>query len=547
MAKAGSKAGSRSGPRSNEADYVVVGSGSAGSACAARLAESGARVILLEAGKSDDQFLVKKPGMIGPMHSVPQIKKTVDWGYYTTPQEHALDRRIPQTRGKVVGGSSSVNGMLWVRGNRANYDAWAAEGCTGWGADDVNAVYRRIEDFEDGADEYRGAGGPIKVTRHTCPVEPSIQFNQATADTLGVKILRDYNGESQEGASMFQQSVSGGLRYSSSRGYLHERVAPGPELQTEVHVAQVLVDRGRATGVEVIDADGSRRTIRAGREVILAAGVFGSPQLLMLSGIGPSAHLAEHGIDVLADLPVGDNLHDHLFVPTTWHVPSAKHRGTPWHFARGLAQELTRGNSYLANTVFESVAFVRTSQATDVPDLQLHVLPWAYPSPNQDAPVRHKVDPRACLTVMSTLIYPKSRGTVRLASSDPTAAPLIDFNYLAEPADRELLAEGVEMIREIMGSAAFGGAVKSEVHMGAGIAGAALRDEVSNRATTVYHGVGSCRMGVDERAVVDPDLKVRGIEGLRVADASIMPSIIGGNTNAPSIMIGDKAAELVLT
>jgi choline dehydrogenase len=534
-------------PRANEADYVVVGSGSAGSACAGRLAESGASVILLEAGKSDEQFLVKKPGMIGPMHSVPQIKQRIDWGYYTTPQEHALGRKIPQTRGKVVGGSSSVNGMVYVRGNRANYDGWAAEGNTGWSADEVNTVYKRMEDWVDGEDDFRGAGGPIRVARHSVPVEPSSQFVQATADTLGVKVLKDYNAESQEGASMMQQNAVGGLRYSASRGYIHGRDLPTLSLQTEVHVAKIVVAEGRAIGVEVIDTDGAHRVVRAGKEVIVSAGVFGSPQILMLSGIGHPEHLAQHGIPVLADLPVGDNMHDHLFVPLTFHVPTAKHRGTPWHFARGLAREITIGNSFLANSVFESVAFVRTSQATDVPDLQIHLLPWAYPTPNQDAPIRHKVDPRACVTLMSTLIYPRSRGTLRLASGDPTSAPLIDFQYLAEQGDVEVLAEGVEMIREVMASAAFGGAVKSEVHMGTQFTRAALRDEVRNRATTVYHGVGTCRMGVDERAVVGPDLKVRGIEALRVADASVMPSITGGNTNAPSIMIGDKAAELILS
>ncbi len=530
----------------DEADYVVVGAGSAGAAAASRLAASGASVILLEAGKKDTSMLVTKPGMIGPMHADPSIKKRVDWGYYTVPQQHMNNRVIPQTRGKVVGGSSSINGLLWVRGNRANYDSWAAEGNTGWDADSVNETYRRVEDFEDGADEFRGAGGPIKVTRHTQPTEASLQFEQATADTLGVKILKDYNAAEQEGVSRFQQSAFEGKRYSSSRGYLTNTDWPTIQVQAQVHVQKVVIENGRATGVEVVDKGGSRRVVRAGKEVILSAGVFGSAQILMLSGVGPAAHLADHGIEVKADLPVGDNLHDHLFVPTTWLMPNAVHRGIPTYFARGLVKELTRGGSFLENTVFETVAFLRTSLATDVPDLQIHVLPWAYPSPNQDAPVRHKVDRRRALTVMSTLIYPRSRGTLRLASSDPSAAPLIDMNYLAEAGDRQVLIEGVEMIREIMQSAAFGGNVTAELHPGPAIDSEALKAEVLNRATTVYHGVGTCRMGVDERAVVGPDLKVRGIEGLRVADASIMPSIIGGNTNAPSIMIGDKCAELVL-
>lgn len=530
----------------DEADYVVVGAGSAGAAAASRLAASGASVILLEAGKKDTSMLVTKPGMIGPMHAEPKLKKLVDWGYYTTPQKHMNDRVLAQTRGKVVGGSSSINGLLWVRGNRANYDSWAAEGNTGWDADSVNDAYQRVEDFEDGANDYRGAGGPIKVTRHSQPTEASLQFEQATADTLGVKILKDYNAAEQEGVSRFQQSAKGGKRYSSSRGYLTEADRPTLQVQAEVHVQKVVIENGRATGVEVRDKKGSLRTIRAGKEVILSAGVFGSAQILMLSGVGPAAHLAEHSIEVKADLPVGDNLQDHLFVPTTWLMPNAVHRGIPTYFARGLARELTVGGSFLENSVFETVAFVRTSLATDVPDLQIHVLPWAYPSPNQDAPIRHKVDRRRALTVMSTLIYPRSRGTVRLASSDPAAAPLIDMNYLAEAGDRQVLLEGVEIIREIMESAAFGGNVTSELHPGKAIDSEAMKSEVLNRATTVYHGVGTCRMGVDDRAVVGPDLRVRGIDGLRVADASIMPSIIGGNTNAPSIMIGDRCAELVL-
>jgi len=341
-----------------------------------------------------------KPGMIGPMHAVPQLKKTVDWGYYTTPQHHLNGRELPQPRGKVVGGSSSINGLLWVRGNRANYDSWASEGNPGWDADAVNDVYRRVEDFEDGPDDYRGAGGPIKVTRHTQPTEASLQFQQAAADTLGVKILKDYNAAEQEGVSTFQQSAHGGTRYSASRGYLTNADRPTLQMQPEVQANRVLIENNRAIGVEIRDKKGNHRTVRAGKEVILSAGVFGSAQLLMLSGIGPAAHLAEHGITVAADLPVGENLHDHMFHALTFHATSSTMKGNAFFFAKGLFQEVVRGDSFLANSVFESVAFVRTSHATDVPDLQIHLLPWSYPSPNQDAPIRHKVDPRSSVTLL---------------------------------------------------------------------------------------------------------------------------------------------------
>ncbi|MCW2856124.1 MAG: choline dehydrogenase [Marmoricola sp.] len=534
--------------RSTEADYVIVGSGSSGSALAGRLAEAGHSVILLEAGKSDEKFLVKKPGMIGPMHAVPQIKKTVDWGFYSTPQKHILDRKMPVPRGKVVGGSSSINGMVYVRGNRANFDAWAAEGNEGWDADSVNTAYKRMEDFEGGEDTYRGAGGPIRITRNKFPQEGSLQFIQATSDALGVPINEDYNGASQTGISRMQQNAADGLRYSASRGYVHNLAPDKLELQSEVMVTKVNIENGRATGVDVTDKNGSKRTIRAGKEVILSAGFVGSAQLLMLSGVGHAQHLRDHGITVISDLPVGDNLHDHMFHALTFHTTSTKMKGSAGFFARGIAKEVLRpGTTFLANSVFEAVGFLKTSQAqNNVPDLQLHMLPWSYVSPNQDEPIMHDVDPRTSMTILATLIYPKSRGTLRLASADPNATALIDFNYLADNADLELLGEGSEMVREIMASKAFGGAVKEEIHPGIGLQGSELRTAILNRATSVYHGVGTCRMGVDELSVVTPDLKVRGVEGLRVADASIMPSITGGNTNAPAIMIGEKAAALIL-
>lgn len=534
--------------RSNEADYVVVGSGSSGSAVAGRLAEAGHSVILLEAGKSDLKFLTKKPGMIGPMHAVPQIKKTVDWGFYSTPQKHILDRKMPVPRGKVVGGSSSVNGMVYVRGNRANFDSWAAEGNEGWDADSVNAAYKRMEDYEGGEDAYRGAGGPIRVTKNKFPQEGTHQFVEATANALGVPINEDYNGASQEGISRMQQNAADGLRYSASRGYVHDLAPATLELQSEVMVTKVVISNGRATGVEVTDKNGAKRTIRAGKEVILSAGFVGSAQLLMLSGVGHAQHLRDHGIQVISDLPVGDNLHDHMFHALTFHTTSTKMKGSPAFFAKGIVKEVLRpGTTFLANSVFESVGFVKTSQATnDVPDLQLHMLPWSYVSPNQDEPVMHDVDPRTAMTILTTLIYPHSRGTLRLANTDPTSTPLIDFNYLGDSADLDLLLEGSEMVRAIMADGAFKGHVKEEIHPGITLQGPDLRQEILNRATSVYHGVGTCRMGVDELSVVTPDLKVRGVEGLRVADASIMPSITGGNTNAPAIMIGEMAAQIIL-
>ncbi|MEO6885242.1 MAG: FAD-dependent oxidoreductase [Jatrophihabitantaceae bacterium] len=529
------------------ADYVIVGSGSAGSIIARRLADSGASVILLEAGRKDNTQLVRKPGMIGPLHSVPQLKKKVDWGHNTVEQKHALGRRIPQTHGKVVGGSSSINGMVFVRGNHKNYDDWAAEGNTGWSFADVLPSFKKFESFEDGEGEYRGGSGPIKVIRAKDLTPASEAFIDAFSDTVGVAKNPDYNGAEQEGVSLFQQSNSGGLRYSTSVGYLDDR--PGNlTVLAKTQAARIVIENKRATGVEILTKTG-RETIRAAREVIVSAGVYGSPQLLMLSGVGPADHVRAFGIDVVADLPVGDNLHDHLFVPMSFAMPTAIRKPAASYFARAFVKENLRKNStWLARSVFEVVAFARSPLATAIPDLQIHVLPWSYPSPNQDdTTVRHMPDPRQSLTIMSTLIYPKSRGTFRLTSADPTAAPAIDPNYLDEQTDIDVLVSGMEMIRETMANKAIAGGVKVEISPGPQYPTSAdLAKEVLNRATTVYHPVGTCRMGVDERAVVDPQLRVRGVEGLRVADASIMPSIVGGNTNAASMMIGERAAALIL-
>ena len=528
------------------ADYVIAGAGSAGCVLARRLAESGASVILLEAGGPDTTRLVRKPGMIAIFHNVPQLKKRLDWGYYTVPQEHANNRKVPQPRGWVRGGSGSINGMLFVRGNHQNYDDWAASGCPGWGWNDVLPSFKRMEDWEGGASDLRGAGGPVKVTRQKDLTPASQAFMDALAETAGVKKIDDYNGESQEGASVIQQNVANGLRYSSSVAYLDDHGLPNLTILTNTQTTRVVIENGRATGVEV-KAGNDTKLITATREVILSAGVFNSPQLLMLSGVGPAEHLRSVGIEVKQNLPVGENLHDHLFVPMTYVMKSAVHHGSAPYFFKGLIKEELRKDTWLSRTVFEAFGFVRSSIAGEVPDIQLHALPWSYPFPNQDSPKRWKVDPRSSLTIFSTLIYPKSRGTVRLASADPDAKPVIDMGYLSHPDDATVLLDGMELIRETMSSSLVAPGVTEELNPGRNRPDrAALEKELPNWATSVYHGVGTCRMGSDERAVVGPDLRVNGIEGLRVADASIMPAIVGGNTNAPAMMIGEHAATLIL-
>lgn len=530
----------------HEAEYVVVGAGSAGCAVAGRLAEAGADVCLIEAGGSGSGFMFRKPGMITMIHADPKLKARFDWGYYHAPQRHLGGRVIPATRGKIMGGSSSVNGMIFVRGNRENFDEWAAEGNAGWGYDDILASYKRMEDWEGGQSKYRGAGGPVKVIENHDITEASRRFVDAGAAALGVPVNPDYNGESQDGMHVIQENTRDGVRYSSSRAYVEGPHRVNLKVQSKATATRIVIEGGRAVGVEIQQGK-QRRVIRATKEVIVSAGAYASPQLLMLSGIGPADHLVEHGIDVVSDLPVGDNLIDHMFVPMTYDMSGTPHRGTPTYFFRGIARELLRpGRTFMSHSVFEGGAFLRTSLAAGpAPDMQLLALPWVYP-PHQDEPIRIKPDPRPALSMFSTLVQPRSRGTLRLASADPTAAPVIDPNWLAEPEDLQVLVEGLKMIREIMSHPSIAPYVREEMEPGPSYDDSRLADLVRERGTTVYHPVGSCRMGVDERAVVDPALRVRGVEGLRVADASIMPNIISGNTNAPSMVIGERCSEIIL-
>lgn len=530
-------------------DYIICGAGSSGCVIASRLTEDpNCKVLLLEGGGHDRSRVVRTPGFVSIIHIVPPLKKQYMWSTKTAPRAPTLDRKIPLMTGKVLGGSSSINGMVFIRGNRANYDSWAAEGCAGWGYNDVLPYFKKLEDFESGASAFRGAGGPIKVSRPDEMSPVSEAFLQATKSACGVDIIEDYNAGSQEGASLFQLSSRDGKRYSTSVGYIDpakDRKNLTVVLGALVH--KLILEGNRAVGV-VYSVGKEVKEARASAEVIVSAGALGTPPILMRSGIGPAAHLKSHGIQVKADLPVGQNLHDHLFVPLTFLTPRGGHKGTGLHFLSGMIQQGITGKGWFGRSVFETVAFVKSDPSRAIPDIQIHSLPWAYPSPNQDTMDVEppNVDKRPAFTLFATLIYPKSRGELLLTSADPTVMPHIDPHYLEDQADTETLIKAIDVCRSIMAAPAMQKENAGELAPGSDFKDeASLRREMPNRVTTVYHPVSTCRMGVDARAVVGPDLKVRGLEGLRVADGSIMPSITGGNTNAPCIMIGEKAANLI--
>ncbi len=536
----------------SEFDYVVIGSGSSGGIVASRLSEDPTvRVLLLEAGGSDRTALIRKPGMVGVVHQVKQLKKKLDWGFRTVPQVHMNHRRVPYTRGKVIGGCSSINGMLYLRGHRQNYDDWAADGCEGWGYDDVLPYFKKLESHEDGETEYHGATGPIRVTRHPADqVSPvSDAFLSAASEVCGIPIGDDFNADNQHCAAMFHMSAADGVRSSVGECYVEPALErPNFTVETGALVRRVVIENGRATGVEY-QRGGVADFVRAEREVVISGGAIGSPQILMLSGIGPADHLREHGIDVHVDLPgVGKNLHDHLFVPITYRSPTSQHRGTVLHFFGGMLREyLGGGDSWFGRMNFEAGAFIKSQAKAPIPDVQLHTMPWGYFTPNQDGPGRPDLDTGHCLTILVTLIYPESRGELRLTSDLPDQEPHIDPAFLEAGADLELLMRGIRRTREICSHAVMADHLEKELTPGASRASdEELVEEIRLRGCTGYHPVGTCKMGVDPMTVVDPQLRVRGVEGLRVADASIMPSVPGGNTNAPCMMVGERAASLIL-
>ena len=516
-------------------DYIIVGAGSAGCVLAARLSEDpAAQVLLLEAGGPDRAMEIHIPAAFSKL-----FKSAVDWNYATEPEPRLNGRQLYWPRGKVLGGSSSINAMIYVRGNRLDYEHWKSLGNDGWGFDDVLPYFLKSENQQRGASPYHSVDGPQCVSDLRY-VNPLTRAFLAGAEELGFPRNDDFNGASQDGAGLYQVTQKDGRRHSAADAYLKPAM-PRQNLIaiTGAHATRVLLEGPRATGVEYI-AEGATKTATAGHEVILCGGAVNSPQLLLLSGIGPAAELQRAGVRVSHDLPgVGKNLQDHPMVSVgyfcTKPVSLASAESLP-----NLLRYILFKRGPLASNVAEAGIFVRTRDALAVPDLQLIFGPAYY--------VNHGFDTRKehCFGFGPTLIAPESRGEITLRSADPLAAPAIRANYLACEQDLRVIAEGVRLCRRIAHTKAFEPYRGDEVVPGAAVTSdSQLADFIRGAIQTLYHPVGSCKMGRDELAVVDPQLRVRGIDRLRVADASIMPRIIAGNTNAPTLMIAEKAADLI--
>jgi choline dehydrogenase len=525
-----------------EFDYVIVGAGSAGCVLAARLTEDGRNsVLLIEFGGSDRSIFIQMPAAL----SIPMNMKKYNWGYETEPEPHLGGRRFHCPRGKVLGGSSSINGLVYVRGNPADFDRWEEEGATGWGYARVLPYFRRAEGWREGADSYRGADGPLATTRGPKRNPLYDAFIEAGRQA-GYPVSADLNGEQQEGFGRFDMTVKDGVRWSTANAYLRPAMKrPNLRVVTHALATRVEFEGRRAVGVRY-ERGGSGRLARARREVVLCGGPINSPQLLKLSGVGPAAELGALGLPVVAALPgVGENLQDHLefYFQVASKQPITLY-GKTGLFARGLVglQWLLRARGDGATNHFEAGGFVRSRAGVRYPDIQFHFLPMAVSYDGKGLAREHGFQAHV------GPLRSKSRGWVRLKSADPREAPHILFNYMSEPDDWEEMRACVRLTREIFAQAAFDPYRGREIQPGERIVDEEAIDAfIRDRVETAYHPSCTCKMGApsDPLAVVDAEARVIGLEALRVVDSSIMPSITTGNLNAPTVMIGEKAADMI--
>ena len=523
-------------------DYIIVGGGSAGCVMANRLSESpDTRVLLLEAGGKDNHPLIHMPVGFAKMTTGPYT-----WGLSTVPQTHANNREIPYAQARVIGGGSSINAEVFTRGNPVDYDRWAnAEGCEGWAFDDIKRYFIRSEGNTILAGDWHGTDGPLGVSNLKDPQPMTRAFVQSCQE-LGLPYNPDFNGAVQEGCGVYQTTTKDAKRCSAAVGYLRPAMKRSNlTVETGCAVQRITFDGTRATGVEYVTKDGAR-IARADSEVLVTSGAIGTPKLMMLSGIGPAAHLGEHGIDVVADLPgVGSNLNDHfgidIVAELTGHYSLDKYN--KWHWALWAgAQYALHKSGPVASNVVEGGAFWYANNQAEAPDLQFHFLAGA----GAEAGVPSVPNGTSGITLNSYAVRPKARGTVRLRSANPNEKPLVDPNFLGHPDDLKTSVEGVKISREIFAQHSLSKVIR-KVHFPDDSIQSQTDLEAYARqyGRTSYHPTGTCKMGTDPMAVVDPHLRVHGLDGIRICDSSVMPSLIGSNTNAPTIMIAEKASDMV--
>ena len=526
-------------------DYIIVGAGSAGCVLANRLSEdAGTKVLLLEAGGKNNSLMVKMPAGVGQLI---RDKGVSNWGFWTEPEPHLNDRRLWWPRGKGLGGSSAINGMIYIRGHARDYDQWRQMGLTGWSYSEVLPYFKRSESLDTGADAYHGGAGPMRITHARDPNPIYAGIIKAGAEA-GYLTTPDFNGYQQEGFGPYQLTIADGKRWSAAEGYLKPILGSRPNLTvlTGARTTRIVIENGRAVGVEILEDKGGARTVYADAEVLLSSGAVQSPHILQLSGVGDPEELNAAGVPVVHESKgVGANLQDHLDVTICYECPEpitlySRTKGLK-RLGIGLTYMLT-GKGTGTTQGLESGAFLKSRPDLDRPDLQIHAVLAIMKNHGKDAVAKDGFTLHVCQ------LRPESRGRIGLRSADPLADPTIFANYLATDEDRRALREGVRIAREVASQPALARYRSAENEPGAAVQTDAELDAwIARTGETIYHPVGTCRMGVagDPMAVVDDQLRVQGIAGLRVIDASVMPNLIGGNTNAPTIMIAEKAADMI--